>query len=160
MNDLSFRYSRESDADGVVKLMEQRFGVREDVLVNLPGRYYLAIDSNNEIVAMTGLSRNTKYNGLEIDWTCVDYRYCNRGLITHMIRTLITNVDKDVYCSCWRISSKPINLRHAMITLGFTPAIIGRVSQSTEFCNCGNKCVVYNGGICKCYEDLWVRRVQ
>ena len=54
------------------------------VKVNKEGRYYVAVNQDKRIVAMTGLSDSKNYCGLEIDWTCWAKEYEHRGIITNM----------------------------------------------------------------------------
>lgn len=158
MDNLTYRFSTEEDKEIIERLLALKFGTRDGSLLNLNGRYYLAFNELGELVAMTGISSNTKFNGLEVDWTCTHDDYIRKGVITDMIRVLIKDVKEDVYCSCWRWDGQPINLRHTMVTLGFMPVLVPRIAQSTQYSNCAGICTHYNGGVCKCFEDLYVRR--
>ena len=154
--DIEFRYSTEDDKEGIQKLILSKFGVREQALDNLDDRYLLAV-YNNEIVAMTGISNKSSYNGLEVDWTCVADGFTGRGLITRMLYSLLKDVKADVYCSCWGYKDNPINLRYAMDALGFKPVIVHRLQASTDYYNCADICTRKRDGICSCYEDLYMR---
>ena len=155
--DIEFRYSKEDDKEGIQKLILSKFGVREQALDNLGNRYLLAV-YNGEIVAMTGLSNKSIYNGLEVDWTCVADDFTGRGLITNMLSVLLKDVNTDVYCSCWGYKDSPINLKYAMDTLGFKPVIVHRLQASTDYYDCANICRHKRDGVCSCYEDLYLRR--
>ena len=160
-SDLTFRMSTKEDKELLNDLVSSKFGdrTRYRVLDNLEGRYFIAINSDNVIVAMTGLNFSNEYNGPEIDWTCVDDSYTNKGLITYMISKVISNYNGDIYCSCWRNKNSVINLHNAMYKNGFVPAIVPRITYTTEHNCCSNICVKYNpiNGICTCCEDLYIR---
>ena len=160
-DDLTFRMSTDADRENISSLIELKFGdrTRYHVLDNLEGRYFIAINNDGVIVAMTGLNFSNEYNGPEIDWTCVADDYTNKGLITYMISKVISNYNGDIYCSCWRNYHSVINLRNAMSKNGFVPVLVPRLNFSTDYYNCKDICVKYKpiNGVCTCCEDLYVR---
>ena len=161
--DLTFRMTTEDDADAILSLLNAKFGERRHygVLHNLDGRYYVAVNATGEIIAMTGLNfKGSGYNGPEIDWTCVDDRYTNRGLMSKMISDIISDFNGNIYCSCWRNTYGEINLHHAMKVNGFIPIQVPRVVYRTDCNNCKDICVRYDtkdGSYCSCCEDLYIR---
>ena len=160
---LGFRKSVAGDEAIIDGLIHKRFGSRASYkpLDNIEGRYLMAINDAGEVVAITGLNYSEYYNGPEIDWTCVDSRYTGHRLISSMIAELIKDCEEDVYCSCWRLNGKTINMRSAMQDNGFVPVLIPRVSFSSDlFAICKRDCINYNpeNGVCTCCEDLYVRR--
>lgn len=161
---LTFRKSTESDKAQLNNLIESRFGNRDryNVCDSLENRYLIALNDNKEIVAMTGLNPSGLYNGLEVDWTCVSQNYTGHGIIAKMLGYLLQDCEQDVYCSCWRQEGKQINLYHAMQELGFKPVLVPRVTLTTEYYDCGERCKKYNPitGACRCFEDLYVRKAK
>lgn len=160
---LKFRLSMAGDEAEIERLIEERFGNRNSyrVLDNIENRYFVAVNKEDEIVAMTGLNDSKFYNGLEIDWTCVHPAYTGHNLMALMIEYLLKDCKQDVYCSCWRFDGKPINLRYAMQYNHFMPVLIPRITADSRFnALCKEKCKQYNpvDGYCKCYEDLYCRR--
>lgn len=162
---LTFRWSIADDEKGIDKLIDERFGNRYSygVLDDIEGRYFVAVNSDNEIVAITGLNDSKVYNGLEIDWTCIDGRYTGYNLMSFMIEYILKDCEKDVYCSCWRLNGHPINLMHAMQHNGFNPVLVPRISFDSMYnALCQKYCKNYNpvDGSCKCCEDLYCRKAR
>lgn len=156
---ITFRYSKESDKDGIESLVTQCFGKRKRAYDDLERRYYVAVNSLGEVIAMTGIIDEGLYNAPEIDWTCVRKDYRNKGLIVKMIGDILKECKSNIYCSCWRFPGKSINLRHAMMTLGFKPVLLERARWDSRYnCDCGNHCVGPKNeeGYCICYEDLYL----
>lgn len=154
---IQYRKSRESDLEQIKELIGMCFGDRTDYLAycNLDGRYSLAFD-DDKLIAMTGLTSDCVFKGLEVDWTCIHPDYRHSGLITSMLRNLIANnSDKDIYCSCWRTTDK-IHLYYAMKELGFQLLtenfkVYNGDSEACEVC-------VNRRENCHCTEDLYIRR--
>lgn len=156
---IHYRKSKESDLEQIKNLIETCFGDRTAYFVyyNLDERYSLAFD-DNKLIAMTGITDDCVYDGLEVDWTCVHPDYRHLGLVTDMLRELIpSNCDKDIYCSCWKTSDK-INLYHAMKEFGFELSVENyrTYESNSEAC----KICVNNGKIenCHCSEDLYIKK--
>lgn len=161
MNQFTFRMSTEDDLDQIVKLIDKRFGDRNDagVTENLNNRYLLAFD-RDKLIAMTGVSDSGAYNGLEVDWTCVLKEYSGHGLVVKMLRMLLKNCRQDVYCSCWRLGNRPYpNLDRVMKELGFIEVIRGWKHFNCMYNKCRDICV----GTCDylgCYEDLYLLKYK
>lgn len=163
---LSFRWSNVGDEEKVNGLIKERFGNRDkfNVTENIKERYFMAIDADGEVVAITGLGDFGDYAGLEVDWTCVDKRYTGYNLVSLMLEYLLKDCKVDVYCSCWRLSCHPINLLHAMQYNRFCPVLVPRITYDSEYnADCDREhCVNYNPmyGSCRCYEDLYCRKAK
>lgn len=155
---ITFRRSTVDDLDAVSDLINQCFGFREDnPLYNIESRYLLAFDEH-KLVAMTGIIFSSKYNGLEVDWTGVDKDYRGTGLITNMLRNLLSEHKCDVYCSCWRLyNRKDVNLHFAMKELGFTLLRESHKKYNSKECEVCKVCVNNIGDNCICCEDLYIR---
>lgn len=162
---LTFRWSVTGDSDDIDHLIGQRFGNRYSygVLENLEGRYFMAVNATGKVVAITGLNDSKFYNGLEVDWTCIDGEYTGHNLMSVMLEYILKDCNKDVYCSCWRLDKSPINLRHAMQYNEFLPVQIPRISFDSRYnALCKSSCKNYNpvNGFCKCCEDLYMRKAR
>ena len=162
---LTFRKSVAGDEEQIKNLMDIRFGPRFDngPLNDIEGRYFVAVNGDNKIIAMTGVNDTKYYKGLEVDWTCSHPDYSGHRLITLMLHYLLKDCKQDVYCSCWRLEGHTINLRHAMEYNDFKPAILSRMSADTRYVGvCCEKCVCYDTSkeYCKCYEDLYYRKAR
>lgn len=157
------RKSKESDIGNVQELMCLCFGDHNgaEPYENITDRYYLYFDGDN-LVAMSGVTSNSEYGHLEIDWTCTHPEYRHKGYIQALFKEMLNDVHEDVYCSCWRVSNKnKANLYTIMSLFGFEEVIPGRVHWKTPhtcFCNYKGECVYYTDIDCECYEDLFLRK--
>lgn len=161
INKLTFRFSTPEDAVQIDNLMKQRFGIRTGYLDNLQNRYYLAFD-NKKLIAMSGLSKEiTEYkNAYEIDWTCIDENYEKNGIITHMLSFLLKDVDKNVYCRCWK-SKKGTHIKNVLTKLGFECIIENETIKSSNIhkCCCKENCVLWQEN-CSCSENLFIKYIE
>lgn len=149
------RYSTEADASSIKELLESNFGFfKEEMIANLSKRYLLALD-NNKPVAITGLYYSNVYKALEVDWTSCAKQYRHKGLITELMKRLVQSTDEDVYCSCWRIADREINLYSSMKALGFEELIRFKSSYLRNV-NCLSNTCIHSTENCKCYEDLYL----
>lgn len=156
VSNYTYRYSTEEDCTAIADLIAQRFGEREGVLSNINGRYLLCFDED-KLVGMSGCSPSKRFNGYEIDWTCVAHDYEGVGVIRSLFEQLLDDCIYDVYCSCWRMAEHThVNLQKHMDYFGFCPVHVPRVSCSAKTHKCCTKCVHYQPN-CKCFEDLYIR---
>lgn len=156
---MEFRYSTQQDYDIIRELIELRFGNRDTygLFDDLDGRYFLAFDGDL-LVGMTGLRDIGFYKGTEIDWTCLRKEYEGQGIITNMISRVIEGVERDIYCSCWKLGgSDAVNLQHAMDSLGFEVAIPCYKNFDSKYIKCKDICVNASDD-CYCYEVLYVKK--
>lgn len=166
------RLSTENDKDKINELIMMCFGDRNNfgVLGNLAGRYLLAFDDNKtSLIAMTGINWCEKYKGFEIDWTCTNPKYQQKGIMHELFKRICALTDGDIYCSCWRHQNKDrINLYSLMRDFGFEEIEHSRVTCSCEssrisFC-VAQKSHIENGSVikesCKCCEDLYLRKAK
>lgn len=160
------RESKQSDYNEIKALLEICFGIREEnaYLANLENRYILKI-VDDRIVALTGLIWDDEYKALEIDWTCTHPDYRHQGHMQELFNYMLDGVTKKVYCSCWRLPGKEINLKTLMKMFNFKEVINTRVTWCVGH-NChrdetlGNRCVYYKGKNCICCEDLYLRELE
>lgn len=156
------RKSRESDRDIVSNLFLLCYGYSWDFispLTDLEDRYYLLFEKD-VLVAMTGLCYSDEYEALEIDWTCTHPKYRHKGYMQLLFKEMLNSVDEDVYCSCWRLSTKRVpNLNFLMSMFKFEKVIEHRHHWQTPYnCHCSDKCKFSRGINCDCYEDLYLRK--
>ena len=157
---LTFRFSTSSDWGIIFNLLKHCFGFKHsDWDGSLDGRYYMAFDGDN-LIAVTGINDTGLYKGLEVDWTCVSPSYRGNNLISIMLKDLLRDVDTDVYCSCWRVLDRSINLHNAMSKCGFTLIQKQRSAYGKGWYYACDECVYSNIDGCRCYEDLYVRRYK
>lgn len=155
-----YTYSTQLNKDEISELINLCFGNRDlfGVLDNLDDRYLLAFD-NNKLIAMTGISESKELKGLEIDWTCVHPDYRGKGIITTLLKELVEGVRKDIYCSCWRMGNvRQPNLHHTMQKLGFKEMIREYRKYTSKVSKVCDSCVMRRKDICRCCEDLYLRR--
>lgn len=83
------------------------FGDKNDLepYENLADRYYLYF-AGNVLVAMTGLTSDSEYGHLEIDWTCTHPQYRHKGYMQALFVEILKDAHDDIYCSCWRLPQK------------------------------------------------------
>lgn len=95
---ITYRNSTENDIDQIDTLLKICFGDRAKygALDRIKDRYILCFDDDN-LIAMTGLSILSDFNGYEIDWTCVHPDYRHSGLITGMIRKCMDGVSSRIH---------------------------------------------------------------
>lgn len=157
---ITYKRSNNHDILNIIDLFTICFGNRisDEVYKNINGRYLLAYDGT-KLIAMTGINHDTIYNGAEVDWTCVHSDYRGQGIITSMLRGLLTDITEDVYCSCWHEhNNSRVNLHHAMETLGFNLVLEGNKRASYLTHKACKQCCKCMGTECQCSEDLYVRR--
>lgn len=157
------RYSTEKDIDGIKKVIEKCFGdrVSSECYENLTGRYLLYI-IDNEVVALTGLLYSKKYKAFEMDWTGTLPEHRHKGYMQELFKRLLQSTDEDIYCSCWRLPHRDINLHTLMELFDFECVMSPRVAWAVEY-NCSKDiitCVNCTGDNCRCYEDLYIRRAK
>lgn len=165
MSEDTIRKSNTSDEKEIKNLMTMCFGDKKNLepYNDLENRYYLYF-KNNKLVAMTGLTSNSEYNHLEVDWTCTNPEYRHKGYMQKLFKEMLNGVKEDVYCSCWRLKDKAnANLHTIMKLHNFKLVIESRVHWKVPH-NCFRS---YNGGCskctglnCECYEDLYLRTYE
>lgn len=155
---MQIRYSKESDSENIESLVLKCFGPRPEygVIDNLQGRYLVVIE-DGKLVAMSGLSSKTIYpNGVEVDWTCVDPDYRNKGIMKELFKRLVASTDENIYCSCWRVGdNEHVNLYKHMKMFGFEK-IMDSIKHYTKGVLCFDCPCRQND--CTCYEDLYLRK--
>ena len=160
---ISIRKSTNNDLAKIYDLSTACFGcvARKKVLdSSLTDRYLLLFDDDN-LVAMTGLYTKSEFNALEIDWTCTDPKYRNKGYMHMLFEELLKNVKEPVYCSAWRLSGFDAPNLHTILTdFNFIKVIKNRVTYAVPH-NCFRfsveDCVYYKELNCTCSEDLYLR---
>lgn len=158
------RKSTENDKELIKNLIQICFGNRDEFepYKNLNGRYYLYF-KDNTLVAMSGLSSNSEYGHLEIDWTCTHPSYRHNGFMQEIFTIMLNEATDKVYCSCWHLANNDkVNLHTLMYLFNFKEVIQSRVHSKVPyncFRNYDGGCVNYNGKNCKCYEDLFLREI-
>lgn len=156
---ITYRSSTVNDVDHIDTLLKVCFGDRAKygALDRIEGRYVLCFDDGN-LVAMTGLSVLSDFNGYEIDWTCVHPDYRHSGLITEMLRRCVEDISSRIYCSCFRLPGKSkVNLYHAMEELGFRCIIMNYKTYDSMHMKACEDCIYRLQEGCSCHEDLYVR---
>lgn len=162
-NKYQIRKSQVSDKTAIGLLMERCFGAcdYEDVFDDVEGRYLL-FEYEGRIIAMTGLTSNTDYDGLEIDWTCTLPEYQCQGIMQELFSSLLLDVHKNIYCSAWQIPSmQKANLHDLLIKFGFhkvKDAVKMHFSNKEQrSSDCRNGCPYWNDVKCNCQENLYLR---
>lgn len=156
------RKSTVNDREIIQQLLEICFGDRTDYepYNNLCGRYYLNFKNGN-LVALTGLTSDSEFKCLEVDWTCTHPDYRNNGCMQELFTEMLNGVDEPVYCSCWRLADKDkVNLHTLMDMFGFEEVVHSRVHWKVPhncFRNYKGGCAYCTGDGCECYEDLFLR---
>ena len=161
--EIKYRYSKKEDCNDILSLLLMCFvsKITSEVIENIENRYLLAY-CDNKLVAITGLSDDTYFDGAEIDWTCCHPDYRCRGIISDMLGIVLKSAKNDVYCKCLRTYQKEYaNLHSIMIKYGFT--CVKRNYKEFHISNdiiC-EICPYKNDNIaCVCYEDLYVMRLK
>lgn len=140
--------------------MQVCFGDKDNLepYEDLEGRYYLYF-VGDMLVAMTGLTSNSEYGNLEVDWTCTHPEYRHKGYMIKLFKEMLNNIQDDVYCSCWRLpNNDKANLHTLMFLFGFKEVVPSRVHWKVTH-NCFRDyeggCSYCTGNDCECYEDLF-----
>ena len=143
--------------------MQLCFGDRDNLepCKDLDNRYYLYF-IDDVLVAMTGLTSNSEYGKLEVDWTCTHPEYRRKGYMLELFGVMLSGTHEDIYCSCWRLSDRnKVNLQTIMDMFGFEEVINTRVHWKVPH-NCFRDyeggCSYCTGISCECYEDLFLRK--
>lgn len=157
------RKSTADDKEQIQQLMQLCFGDKNNLepYENLKDRYYLYF-KDNMLVAMSGLTSNSEYDHLEIDWTCTRPEHRHKGYMQELFAEMLNCVHESVYCSCWRLpnNDKP-NLHTLMSLFGFEEVVESRVHWKVPhncFSNYEGGCSYCTGIGCECYEDLFLRK--
>lgn len=163
VHELHYIRSNDSLKWKIERLIYNHFGERSQfgLLEGVEhGRYLCALDENNKVIGITGISKSKRYKGCEVDYTCLDKEYRGNGIITAMIaaeihRTRLDYFKTVILCSCWAIEDNKIHLSHAMNELGFarTGVITDYYSKYDTFCE---ECCIQYHKDCKCHETLYV----
>ena len=152
-----FRLSRESDRDGIRSLILSSFGVRDESLENLNGRYLLFFLDSGEIVGMTGLAWSDRLQGYEIDWSCVKPNYRKQGIMHDLISRICQFTDEKIYCYCWRLNETgEISMKSLMRDFHFQEVIHSCNGYKFRL-NCHRNCIHSKRENCSCWEDLYER---
>ena len=157
---------RKSKETGILKVRELMclcFGAcnNAEPYENINDRYYLYFE-DDILVAMSGLTSNSEYGHLEIDWTCTHPEYRHQGYMQELFTEMLSNIHESVYCSCLRLCNcdRP-NLHTLMSLFDFEEVIHSRVHWKVPH-NCFRDyvggCSYYTGIDCECYEDLFLRK--
>lgn len=153
------------DKEQIQHLMWMCFGDRDnrEPYKNLEGRYYLYFE-HNTLVAMTGITSDSEYGHLEIDWTCTNLDYRHKGYMQALFTEMLKDIHDDIYCSCWRLSDNDkVNLYTLMTMFGFKEVVHSRVHFKVPhncFRNYEGGCVNCTGIGCECYEDLFLCKLS
>ena len=84
--------------------------------------------NDNILVAMSGLTTNSEYGHLEIDWTCTHPEHRHKGYMRELFTEMLNDVHKSVYYSCWRLPNNDrANLHTLMSLFNFEEVIQSRV---------------------------------
>lgn len=156
------RKSTTDDREFIQQLMQLCFGDKNNLepYMNLEGRYYLYF-KDSILVAMTGLTSNSEFRNLEVDWTCTHPEYRHKGYMQKLFTEMLNGVHETVYCSCWRLPSNDrVNLYTIMHLFGFKEVVHSRVHWKVPhncFRNYEGGCICCVGNDCECYEDLFLR---
>lgn len=155
------RKSTSADFNQLYECFSKCFGARgEDykALQNLDGRYYV-YELDGKIIAFTGIEDDGEFTAPQITYTGVDPDYRGHGYLAALFEEMLENHTGDLYCSCWRMLGRPINLHYHMVTFGFEPVAVPHKSwfakhECPDSFICVNRC----GENCRCFEDLYLRR--
>lgn len=157
------RRSTIDDKECIQQLMQLCFGGKNNLepYENLEGRYYLYF-KDDILVAMSGITSDSEYGHLEVDWTCTRPEYRHNGYMQEIFTEMLTNVHEPVYCSCWRLANRDrVNLHTLMYLFGFKEVVSSRVHWKIPH-NCfrdyEGDCPYYTGIGCECWEDLFLRK--
>ena len=160
---ISIRKSTNNDLAKIYNLSAICFGsvaCKKVINSSLKDRYLLLFDDDN-LVAMTGLYTKSEFKSLEIDWTCTDPKYRNKGYMHMLFDELLKNIKEPVYCSALKLSGfDDTNLHTVLTDFNFVKVIPTRVTYTVPH-NCFRfsveECVYYKELNCTCSEDLYLR---
>lgn len=157
------RKSTTGDKELIQQLMQLCFGDKNNLepCENLENRYYLYFKGGT-LVAMSGLTSNSEYGYLEIDWTSTHPEHRHKGYMQELFTEMLIGVQEPVYCSCWRLpNNEKANLHTLMSLFDFEEVIQSRVHWKVPhncFRNYEGGCSYCTGIGCECYEDLFLRK--
>lgn len=159
------RKSTLNDKKSIQQLMLLCFGDKNNLepYENMEDRYWLYF-KDDKLVAMSGLTSNSEYGHLEIDWTCTHPEERHKGYMQEIFAKMLKNVRDSVYCSCWRLANNDkANLYTLMKLFGFEEVVHSRIHYKTPY-NCFRDykggCSYCTGNDCECYEDLFLLKTS
>lgn len=162
-NNSCIRKSTINDKEMIQNLMWLCFGDKNNLepFENLNNRYFLYF-KNDMLIAMTGLTSNSEYGHLEIDWTCTHPDFRHNGYMQELFAEMLSDVKEDIYCSCWRLPNNYYTNLHTLMSLfGFEEVVQSRTHWKVPH-NCFRDyeggCSYCTGINCECYEDLFLRK--
>lgn len=163
IENLKMRKSTHNDKEYLIDLLNLCFLEisYNEALINLDNRYYLCIDdSNNMIIAMTGIYEDTQLGGLRLDWTCIHPKYKNQGILYELVKEMLNNVDtynRKMYCSCWNlVHDDELNMVKLFRSFGLNCVMKAEKALNIHT-NCKYKtvCKNYKTTKCKCLDDIF-----
>lgn len=162
-NNTVIRKSKKNDIPKIKELMYLCFGDcnNTEPYENINDRYYLYF-KDDTLVAMSGLTANSEYGHLEIDWTCTHPEHRHKGYMQELFKKMLIDVHESIYCSCWRLpNNDSSNLHTLMLLFDFKEVVPSRVHWKVPH-NCFRDyeggCSYCTGIDCECYEDLFLRK--
>lgn len=161
--EIKYRYSKKEDCNDILSLLLMCFGskIMPDAIENIENRYLLAY-CDNKLIAITGLSDDTYFGGVEVDWTCCHPDYRCRGIISDMLGIVLKSAKNDVYCKCLRTyQNEYANLHSIMIKYGFTCVKRNYKEFHISKGIICDVCLYKNNDMsCICYEDLYILKIK
>lgn len=150
------------DKEQVEKLLFDNFGemaVERGALDDFPYRYFVS-EENGKVVALSGITDNSLFDGYEIRWTCCDKEYRHQGRVTRILKKCLDelpNDNKPVWCDAWRVRNKEsCNLKSVFDNLGFKLYMVNIKVYNKLFMKVCKTCPYRNESIeCHCVADLY-----
>lgn len=157
------RYSKSSDIEQVKELLYLCFGEmveQENAYDNIEKGRYLVYEVDNKIVALTALTFNNEFRGIQISWTCTHPDYRHRGYMQELFKRLVQTTDENIYCNCWYIEDKSVNLKSLMELFGFELVMTDIFKRNINHnCHFPKDCP-YKKENCHCGNNLYMRKAN
>ena len=131
---------------------------KENALDNIENGRYLLYFIEDRIVALTALTFNNEFRGIQISWTCTHPDFRHKGYMQELFKRLILSTDEDIYCNCWYIDNNAVNLKTLMKLFNFKLVIKDMFKRNIKHnCNIYKDCP-YKKENCSCGNDLYLRK--
>ena len=167
-NEIEIRQAIESDYMELLRLFDEIFGsVYEDELdYRIKNEIIVVALDGGKIVGSTGINSisRTVVNGYEVSWTFVIEEYRGNNLTYEMLKKCIedTRINKRIplYLSDWHFSWKDkSNLNSLIDKMNFKLVIPKYKSYNEKHFKICSECP-YKKDNCKCFEDLYITKME
>lgn len=157
----NIRLSKTSDRGKIKNLVEKSFGsvMSDEYLNDLDNRYLLYL-KGDIIAGMSCLQYNEELDSFELGLTCTLPAYRNQGIQKELIGRLLNLTDEEIVCNSITLYDDIAPMSSLLKRFGFNLLNKEVKGKSCFAGDTMSMCTYYNGTMCNCRIDLYVRPEQ